>query len=455
MTNVETSRPVKLGAPQLSNVSFYIDEAVGEENGLLANSQVQHRWKPSRLLVLTHLLSVWGARAWEFTVSLALLDLFPTSFLLVSVFGLADSLAQVILVPIIGQWTDRTCRLRAALILYGLQNCSVALSGTLLLLAKSVSDTYFYIAVSLAIATGSLASVGAAGASIIVERDMPRLLCAGDASALARLNSTMRRVDLISLIASPIFVSFIMSGTGSIAWGCGFIVLYNIFAWLPEWKILEAAYSNSPALQTPKLEITDLKATSQATYMEALRVYFSQSCLAAALSLAMLYLTVLSFGPLMTAYLKYGGMKETELAVWRGAGAAAGILATLAFPYLQKTLKLSKIAVMAICLQFICLVLGVLMNTSRLLVLGLVCSRFGLWLFDLAVGQLLQETVPDGQLGAVSGVQSSLQSLFQMFSFIAGIILWQPDKFWLLMIGSCCVVCFSTSTSIYFHIQNV
>jgi iron-regulated transporter 1 len=33
------------------------------------------------------------------------------------------------------------------------------------------------------------------------------------------------------------------------------------------------------------------------------------------------------------------------------------------------------------------------------LLTGLVASRFGLWLFDLAVSQLQQELVPDSELG--------------------------------------------------------
>ena len=38
--------------------------------------------------------------------------------------------------------------------------------------------------------------------------------------------------------------------------------------------------------------------------------------------------------------------------------------------------------------------------TTYTLVGGLIVSRFGLWTFDLAVVQLLQERVPDGELGA-------------------------------------------------------
>lgn len=46
--------------------------------------------------------------------------------------------------------------------------------------------------------------------------------------------------------------------------------------------------------------------------------YFSQGVTPAALALALLYLTVMSFGTLMTAYLKWRGMAEAELSIYRG-----------------------------------------------------------------------------------------------------------------------------------------
>jgi Ferroportin1 (FPN1) len=56
----------------------------------------------------------------------------------------------------------------------------------------------------------------------------------------------------------------------------------------------------------------------------------------AAVALALLYLTVLSFGLLMTAYLKWRGMSEAELSIYRGLGAIAGLSATVAFPSLRR-----------------------------------------------------------------------------------------------------------------------
>ena len=74
------------------------------------------------------------------------------------------------------------------------------------------------------------------------------------------------------------------------------------------------------------------------------------------------------------------------------------------------------------------------------LVWGLALSRFGLWSFDLAVNQVMQETVDVGALGVVCGVQSSLQSLFQMGAYVAGAVVSRPEDFPWLMVGSCVAV---------------
>lgn len=68
------------------------------------------------------------------------------------------------------------------------------------------------------------------------------------------------------------------------------------------------------------------------------RTYFSQAVWPAAVSLALLYLTALSLGLLMTAYLKWQGMSEAELSLYRGAGAISGLLATVVFPMLHSRL---------------------------------------------------------------------------------------------------------------------
>ena len=67
-------------------------------------------------------------------------------------------------------------------------------------------------------------------------------------------------------------------------------------------------------------------------------VFWNQPTREAAIALALLYLTVLSLGLLMTAYIKALGLAEAELAVDRGFGAMTGIIATFSFPLMRSRL---------------------------------------------------------------------------------------------------------------------
>jgi len=188
---------------------------------------------------------------------------------------------------------------------------------------------------------------------------------------------------------------------------------------------------------------------------------------------------VLSFGPLATAYLNWRGLGEVELAAWRGVGAAAGIAATAAFPRIRSGLGSDAAGALGIGSQFLCLLVGCLAaflppslssfaavspprssssssssssaaaaaavggkggssgpGGARLLAASLALSRFGLWLFDLFASQNLQERVPKGQLGAVNGVQSTLQASLGALSFAAGLVISKPSSFWVLAVGS-------------------
>lgn len=83
----------------------------------------------------------------------------------------------------------------------------------------------------------------------------------------------------------------------------------------------------------------------------------------------------------------------------------------------------------------------------RGLVAGVVASRTGLWIFDLAVTQLVQERVDKKQIGIVSGLQSSLSACFETLSFLAGIYFADPELFYWLMLGSLGLV--STAFTFY------
>ena len=130
-----------------------------------------------------------------------------------------------------------------------------------------------------------------------------------------------------------------------------------------------------------------------------------------------------------------------------------GIPASLAFPLLCRWPGLVPAGALSVWLQLACLLAGVLPNVAAalgvasaerlrtsVLTWGLVLSRCGLYTFDLAVNQVIQETTEPGSLGTVNGVQGALQSLFEMVAYLAGALAPSLDQFVWLMAASCGMV---------------
>ncbi|CAL8460950.1 g481 [Coccomyxa elongata] len=360
---------------------------------------------------------------------------------------------QLYTAPTSCQPGDRTPRLGAAVSMYRLQNAAVALSAFSAFLASFLTQgsLTFWICILATIFIGSVSSVGCQGSSLSVEREWTKALCHGNSDSLASLNAGMRRIDLTCLIASPVMASLIMT-LASIRVAVVAILVWNMLAWWPECRLLQLAQHFSPLLrqqelapasqEAPRLSLKSFR-NSVAQSREAWQIYRSQAVFPAALALAMLYLTVMSFGLLMTAYLKWRGMLEATLGLYRAAGALAGIGATLCFSALHARLGLEGAGPVGLVCQWASLVVTLVLSSvlmhpagSHVLAAGLVASRFGLWAFDLAVSQMLQERVPLEQLGVVNGMQSSLQSLLQSLSYAVGLLIWQPQLFIILMGGS-------------------
>ena len=77
------------------------------------------------------------------------------------------------------------------------------------------------------------------------------------------------------------------------------------------------------------------------------------------------------------------------------------------------------------------------LNRDRLLPLvlmlsGIILARFGLWIFDLAVQQRVQETVVEESRGAVGGVMNAMNSVMDMLHYILVIVAPRPEHFSIL-----------------------
>ena len=77
-----------------------------------------------------------------------------------------------------------------------------------------------------------------------------------------------------------------------------------------------------------------------------------------------------------------------------------------------------------------------------LLMTGLLAARFGLWMFDLAVSQLIQENVPEEERGVFSGVMNVFISIMDMLHYVLVIFAPRPEHFRYLTVISIAMVSF-------------
>ena len=409
-------------------------------------------------LITAHALSAWVNRAWEFSAGLALLDLAPGGTLApVAALGLAEAAATFLAGPALGRFVDTTPRARAARTLIALQSVATLTSAGAVLAARALATARPAAAAGAALAAAlaaAAAAVGAAGATLSVEREWPPALAAGGGSALALLNARMRQVDLTCLILAPGVAGALMASPAGPAAAVAAVAALSAAVWAPQFALLAAARAAAPSLRDDE----DAKAAAAAARAaassssssprpsaSAFTLWRTAPSFPAAAALALLYTTVLSFGPLATAYLATRGLPPPELAAWRGAGALAGLAATAAYPWARARVGLDAAGAAGLAAQWSALAAGVAAAFwiapaspagARVLAASLALSRFGLWAFDQAAGQSLQERVPRESLGAVNGVQASLQAAGGALSFAAGLALPNPATFGWLAGGS-------------------
>uniref|UniRef100_A0A7S2K5D9 Solute carrier family 40 member n=1 Tax=Leptocylindrus danicus TaxID=163516 RepID=A0A7S2K5D9_9STRA len=167
-----------------------------------------------------------------------------------------------------------------------------------------------------------------------------------------------------------------------------------------------------------------------------LKTYFQQPIAAGGVALSLLYLNILTFGSIMTAYLVFRGVRMDVIGTLRGISCAIGLLGTVAFHFSAARISLEATGLWAIILQFICLSVSYysLFVTDNywslfMLISGVCASRIGLWVFDISISQLMQEMVAEEVRGVVGGVQNSLNAMLGLLAYALGMLFPDPKEF--------------------------
>ncbi|KAI3974701.1 hypothetical protein MKX01_004430 [Papaver californicum] len=225
-------------------------------------------------------------------------------------------------------------------------------------------------------------------------------------------------------------------------------------------EILLSYKGSSSALEEHSWKQKVIKRLSKVAFFDAWIVYLQQDVVLPGVALSLLYFSVLSFGTLMTATLKWKGIPAYVIGIVRGFSATVDIAATLLYPILHSRISTIRTGLWSIWTQWSFLLLCAasiwIQNnniSAWMLMGGAAASRLGLWMFDLSVMQKMQDEVPDLDR-CIVGVQNSLQSILHLLSYVWSIIVSNPKDFGKLTILS--VLSTMLAAVLYtFHVYRV
>merc|ERR1719450_1965933 len=226
------------------------------------------------------------------------------------------------------------------------------------------------------------------------------------------------------------------------------------------------------------------------------KTYMTHPVMKAGVGLACLYMTVLGFDNITYGYCLLQGVPHAVLGILVGVSAVVGVAGSLAYPPIRKRVGLERTGLLGMFLLVSCSSLALvsiflpgspmdlnvffksktnssmlvsppainqentnttesesdaeskvllendvapwlLANCSVIVFLsGIILARFGLWVVDLTVNQLLQEKVEEEVRGVVNGVQESLNNSLDLAKCILVIMLPAEETFGLLIIAS-------------------
>ncbi|KAL5628700.1 hypothetical protein BROUX41_002091 [Berkeleyomyces rouxiae] len=415
-------------------------------------------------LYVSHFLSTWNSRMFEFGAVLFLIAIYPGTLLPPSLYALARGIAATLFAPGLGTLVDTANRLSIVRYSILIQRLSVAAScaGLYVLYilhtplqvpwhtgqhslghvpratADEAPQTPVQIALFAAIAVLACSEkLASTLTTLAVERDWVVVLTTDEPAARARLNTRMRQIDLFCKLVSPLVIAILESMSTSVAiLATAGMTLASVG---PEVVFVAQIYNRVPALQrAPALPATvgspsaSLATTARAAFrhalvqsLRALPMYTRHATFLPSIALALLYLTVLSFAGQMAAFLRAEGFSSAAVGAARVVSTALEISATLLAPRLVAAIGPVRTGIWALS----CLIRGDVRVLG--LVGGVALSRVGLWGYDLAAQMIIQEEVAEPLRGSFSSIEASAQNFFELLAFTITAVFHRPDQFYI------------------------
>ncbi|KAG6830995.1 hypothetical protein H0H92_013467 [Tricholoma furcatifolium] len=380
---IKNSHPVDARTPLLSGVEAARTQGPFERTGNLDDGTIEaplDRWQSkhlAQLLYISHFLSTWNSRLFQFGAILFVASIFTGTLLPTSAYALASAAAAIVFSPMVGNYIDSTNLM---------QRFSVAIScaGFWILKTYSLSSNLKSIILVTLTFLACVEKLGSVMNTVAVEKDWVVVMANNTPLDLAVLNSQMRRIDLFCKLMGPLIIALIDGISTQIA-----------------------------ILSTLGLTLLP------------------------SFALSILYFTVLSFSGQMVTYLLAVGYTSAHIGIVRTASVLFEMSATWIAPRLMNRLSPLRAAMWFLSWQIICLAIGtslflgspVPFVAASGLVGGVIASRVGLWGFDLSVQIIVQEEVEPEFRGTFSSIEASVQNFFSLGSYASTMVFSRPEQF--------------------------
>ncbi|KAF4033684.1 Ferroportin1 (FPN1) [Phytophthora infestans] len=474
------------------------DATSGEHQPLLRNNTTTAMAnRPRRVITYLyagHLLSAWGDRMWGFAVPILFMDIFVDTLLPSAAFSLAMYIVCIFMIPTVGHHLDRWNRWTAMKYAIILENLMIVLNSIILGLILLVTNadgvhkpewTWPLVLMFLGtLVCGGVGQVLNDAQTLGIERDWVVVIAGPDNSTgLAKLNTTMRRIDLSCNILGPMAFGFIVDFAGGDATtramvGAAVVGLWNLISTPLEYCMTHDIYHLVPELavratveednqvdtkgEMEKSPTSSAELGTITRYAKMWSNYVKHPVFLVSFSFCALYMTILSGGALNTAYLKWRGIPNSLLGASRGAGAVVGLVGTLIFPCLRTNMKrVERVAVLSVWIFWLCLVpvlvaflvTGESIVSDYVMLVCVVISRAWLWSTDLAETQIMQEWIAPNQRGAINSMQTATYQFFFILILLSGVIFHDPRQFEALVFFSLAAVLASALGFTYWGVK--
>lgn len=372
-----------------------------------------------RRLYVSHFLSTWNSRVFEFGAVLFLARITPGTLLPSSVYALVRAASAVCFAPMVGQYVDQEDRLKAVRLSVVGQRGAVILSclGFWALSTDLLDFPGFRpCLIAMLILLACVEKLCSICSTIAIERDWVVVVAESFQCGLEALNSQMRRIDLVCKLVGPLTIALVYGYSTTIAIVA--VLGMNASSVLIEYFAIARVYHMIPALQARPVVSNDTDNVSFAvpevpaiwqlgplcvartrSIYKTVSSYMRHPVFLPSMALCLLYFTVLSFSGQMVTYLLSVGLSSAQIGALRALSTAIEISATWLAPIAMNRVGPLRGGLWFINWQWSCLVGAFsffwVMRTPSVaalgLVVGVIASRVGLWGFDLCVQIIIQE----------------------------------------------------------------